>query len=111
MELPYLPLEIRNYIIYECGGMISPTALIMKKFINENKFYKTEIFKEPNFYEYLILCKILRRSNQFIMSYELIYDVDFDVYYALGDDGYLSDSDLEEFEEDELDVEFVFPIP
>jgi hypothetical protein len=113
MELPYLPLEIRNYIIYNCGGLISPTAIIMKKFIKDNEFYKSEIFQEPNFYDYLIMCKILKRNypNIFsITSYELIYDSDFDVYYALGDDDYFSDSDLDIGSIDELDVIFDVPV-
>jgi len=54
-----LPLELKNYIIYECNGLQHPTAKIMKEFIKENNLYKTEQFKEPNFYQFLRTCRML----------------------------------------------------
>ena len=45
-----LPLELKYYIMYECNGIQHPVATIIKDFVKENDLYKTEQFKEPNFY-------------------------------------------------------------
>ena len=88
----YLPLEIENYILYKMGGLEHKTAKIIKEFVKENDLYLTEQMREPNLYEFLKGCKILKP----ILPYFTIYDEDFDVYYAIGSDGeYISDSDLE----------------
>ena len=88
MELPFLPNEIIYKIIYTHGGLIHPHAIIMKEFIKENEMFKSEVFQEPNFYEFLKLCRILNS----IYPYILIHDLHTDTYYPYD---YYYDSDLE----------------
>ena len=94
-----LPLELKYYIMYNCNGIQHPVATIIKDFVKENDLYKTEQFKEPNFYQFLRLCNILRRqiptfsireydSEGTLMGYiefpmseehfEFLYDIDSD---------------------------------
>lgn len=87
-----LPLEIENYILFKMGGLEHKTAKMIKDFVNENDLYLTEQMREPNLYEFLKVCRILKP----VLPYVLIHDIEFDVYYAIGSDGeYISDSDLE----------------
>ena len=78
-----LPLELKYYIMYNCNGIENPLAKIMKEFIKENNLYKTEQFKEPNFYEFLKICKILKRQihlsfiNEYNSNGELIGQISY----------------------------------
>jgi hypothetical protein len=65
-----LPTELKNYILYKCGGLENKTSSILKEFLYENKFWKNEVFKEPNFYEYLKLCNILKPFYRLVILYD-----------------------------------------
>lgn len=94
-----LPLELKYYIMYECNGIQHPIATLIKEFVIDNNLFKTEQFKEPNFYEYLKLCKILKENIKTIRIIE--YDsegeevgwLEYPLGYAYGID---SDSDYDD---------------
>ena len=94
-----LPLELKYYIMYECNGIQHPVATIIKDFVKENDLYKTEQFKEPNFYQFLKLCKVLKENmkmiiiNEYDSEGELVGWLEYPLDYAYDLD---SDSDYDD---------------
>tara|TARA_R110002096_G_scaffold17332_7_gene60192 strand:+ start:622 stop:993 length:372 start_codon:yes stop_codon:yes gene_type:complete len=98
-----LPAELKYYILYDCMGIEHKTARIMKEFINDNWLYKTEQFKEPNFYEFLKVCNILNEigdkiriwvkgeNGEYVVSHSY-YSNDFSLVSDLYSDGDISQS-------------------
>lgn len=96
-----LPLELKYYIMYECNGIQHPIATLVKNFIKENDLYKTEQFKEPNFYQFLRTCKIITPPipKFYITEYDSDGDEIGEFEYSLSDEhfNFLYDSDNDEF--------------
>ena len=71
-----LPLELKYYIMYECNGIQHPVATIIKNFIKENDLFKSEQFKEPNFFEFLKLCNMLKENMEMVRINEYNHNGD-----------------------------------
>lgn len=96
-----LPLELKYYIMYNCNGIQNPVATLIKNFVKENDLYKSEQFQEPNFYQFLRMCKILRPQIPTIVIRE--YDSEGEVIgefeYPMNQEhfDFLYESDNDEF--------------
>ena len=65
-----LPLELKNYIMYKCGGIEHKTAKILKDFINDNNLYKTNQENITNFYQLLRSFEFLSKRLPIIIMNE-----------------------------------------
>ena len=78
-----LPLELKNYILFKCGGLQHKTSIMIKDLLNENKLWENEVFNEPNFYEFLKASNFLKPLYKMVLIFDdyggyIHYPIDYD---------------------------------